>query len=137
MEIVYLVGVIGLAGLIAGIEDEEDPVLGRIYASIVYQTDRTKTELLAYTPPGWISEGKKLMSSPIPSISRGETALKMLQHVVSLDVFEPEEAFFKGGRYYGERKISIWTKSMTPILGQWDRIYYIQNNAKYYKLFNF
>ena len=135
-EMAYLAGVLALGALLANIDlEDDDPVMGRLMASLVYQVDRTKTELRTYTPVGWFNDGKKLMASPIPAMSRLETAFKLLRHVYTLDAFNEEEKYYKGGRYYGESKTRIWLRSLLPGFAQFDRIAFIQNNARYYKLY--
>ena len=141
VEAAYLAGVSALAMLLANmdLDDEDDGYFeSRLKASLIYQVDRTITELKTYTPwYGWFNEGKKLLASPIPGLSRLETAWKLLGHTFyTMPFADQEELYFKGGRYYGESKFRIWSRSLLPGFAQFDKWQFIQNNARYYKLYD-
>jgi len=134
MEMTYLVASSILAGLAFGLADDDED--SRVLGAMLHMTDRVHTELSTYLPWGIFNEGKKLMASPIASMSLYESSFKLLSHVVTMKAFDHEEAFFRGGMYYGERKATMWVKQMIPILGQIERIKHINQSAQYYKLYS-
>jgi len=119
-------------------EDDEKEDKTKLLALIVYQADRLKTELIAYTPVwGWWAEGKKLWTHPLPAYRNPTVLLKIMWQTVNLPFMDEKDTRFKGGQYYGENKLRVWINQMIPFANHLQRWDHLEKSARYYKLWNF
>jgi len=135
-EVGYMITVAMLTGIARKMgEDDED---NKSIATLAYMLDRSRTELLTYTPIwGWFNEGKKLMNSPVASFRQIETMSKLLLHVGLYPFIDEEDRYYKGGMYYGQSKAGVWFKSMLPGVAIYQRWQFIERQAAYFKLYGF
>ena len=135
-EVGYMFTITLLAGLAKGLADDDED--NKSVATLAYMLDRSRTELLTYTPVwGWFNEGKKLMNSPVASFRQIETLSKLALHVGLYPFIDEEDRYYKGGMYYGQSKAGVWFKSMLPGVAIWQRWNFIERQAAYYKLYGF
>ena len=135
-EVGYMFTITLLAGLAKGVADDDED--SKSVATLAYMLDRSRTELLTYTPVwGWFNEGKKLMNSPVASFRQIETLSKLALHLGLYPFIDEEDRYYKGGMYYGQSKAGVWFKSMLPGVAIWQRWNFIERQAAYYKLYGF
>lgn len=135
-EVGYMFTITLLAGLAKGLADDDED--SKSVATLAYMLDRSRTELLTYTPIyGWFNEGKKLMNSPVASFRQIETISKLALHIGLYPFIDEEDRYYKGGMYYGQSKAGVWFKSMLPGVAIWQRWNFIERQAAYYKLYGF
>ena len=135
-EVGYMLAITLLAGLAKGLADDDED--SKSVATLAYMLDRSRTELLTYTPIyGWFNEGKKLMNSPVASFRQIETISKILLHLGMYPFISEEDRYYKGGMYYGQSKLKVWMRGMIPGVAIWQRWNFIERQAAYYKLYGF
>ena len=138
-EFAFMIATIAaVMALTSKFEDDEKEDKTKLLALIVYQADRLKTELIAYTPVwGWWAEGKKLWTHPLPAYRNPTVLLKIMWQTVNLPFMDEKDTKFKGGQYYGEDKLRVWINQMIPFANHLQRWDHLEKSARYYKLWNF
>jgi len=122
--------------------DDDDPPAALMLT--IYQLDRLATELTTYVPlaiapgfvgGGWLNESKKLLKAPTATFSTMEALIKTGKHLISYPFATEEEATYQSGVYAGESKLQVNAEKLVPIWNQLERLAYLPQNYKYYKLF--
>lgn len=139
IEFVYLLGTIALFNMLLGLKDDDDEEEGLLYNALIYQLDRTKTELLTYSPLyGWFNESQKILRSPTATWKTYEDTYK-LAHAVFMypyrEIYNPEANYYQNGIYRGKNRVQVLSYRLIPGLTQWQRIQYLEKMNRYYKLF--
>ncbi len=111
-----------LASLIEVDSDEEDEffLLNDAYykAKLLYHTERLNQELVAYTPWGMYDTALRIGQDPAAASRQLKTMFKFMQQAVYGLAPGVELERFKGGRNYGDLKISTYALQLLPLLKQ-------------------
>lgn len=110
----------------------ENSTLGNL---LIYEADSLATQVMMYTPPFIITEGKKLYSSPIAAQTMPSDVLKAMniiaEGLISGDDYNWD---YSSGRYAGENKLYVLTTRQIPIYRAYSNISGLDKSNSYYKL---
>lgn len=110
----------------------ENSTLGNL---LIYEADSLATQVMMYTPPFVITEGKKLYSSPIAAQTMPSDVLKAMniiaEGLISGDDYNWD---YSSGRYAGENKLYVLTTRQIPIYRAYSNITGLDKSNSYYKL---
>lgn len=110
----------------------ENSTLGNL---LIYEADSLATQVMMYTPPFVITEGKKLYSSPIAAQTMPSDVLKAMniiaEGLISGDDYNWD---YSSGRYAGENKLYVLTTRQIPIYRAYSNISGLNKSNSYYKL---
>lgn len=110
----------------------ENSTLGNL---LIYEADSLATQVMMYTPPFVITEGKKLYSSPIAAQTMPSDVLKAMniiaEGLISGDDYNWD---YSSGRYAGENKLYVLTTRQIPIYRAYSNIAGLDKSNSYYKL---
>lgn len=110
----------------------ENSTLGNL---LIYEADSLATQVMMYTPPFVITEGKKLYSSPIAAQTMPSDVLKAMniiaEGLISGDDYNWD---YSSGRYAGENKLYVLTTRQIPIYRAYSNISGLDKSNSYYKL---
>lgn len=102
---------------------------------LIYEADSLATQVMMYTPPFVITEGKKLYSSPIAAQTMISDVLKAMdiiaEGLISGDDYNWD---YSSGRYAGENKLYVLTTRQIPIYRAYSNIAGLDKSNSYYKL---
>lgn len=112
----------------------ENSTLGNL---LIYEADSLATQVMMYTPPFNITEGKKLYSSPIAAQTMPSDILKAMniiaEGLISGDDYNWD---YSSGRYAGENKLYVLTTRQIPVYRAYSNIIGLDKSNSYYKLGN-
>lgn len=110
----------------------ENSTLGNL---LIYEADSLATQVMMYTPPFIITEGKKLYSSPIAAQTMPSDILKAMniiaEGLISGDDYNWD---YSSGRYADENKLYVLTTRQIPIYRAYSNITGLDKSNSYYKL---
>lgn len=110
----------------------ENSTLGNL---LIYEADSLATQVMMYTPPFVITEGKKLYSSPIAAQTMPSDVLKAMniiaEGLISGDDYNWD---YSSGRYAKENKLYVLTTRQIPIYRAYSNIAGLDKSNSYYKL---
>ena len=110
----------------------ENSTLGNL---LIYEADSLATQVMMYTPPFIVTEGKKLYSSPIAAQTMPSDVLKAMniiaEGLISGDDYNWD---YSSGRYAGENKLFVLGTRQIPIYRAYSNIAGLDKSNSYYKL---
>lgn len=110
----------------------ENSTLGNL---LIYEADSLATQVMMYTPPFVITEGKKLYSSPIAAQTMPSDILKAMNIIAEgLIAGDDYNWDYSSGRYVGENKLYVLTTRQIPIYRAYSNIAGLDKSNSYYKL---
>lgn len=110
----------------------ENSTLGNL---LIYEADSLATQVMMYTPPFVITEGKKLYSSPIAAQTMPSDILKAMNIIAEgLIAGDDYNWDYSSGRYAGENKLYVLTTRQIPIYRAYSNITGLDKSNSYYKL---
>ena len=110
----------------------ENSTLGNL---LIYEADSLATQIMMYTPPFVITEGKKLYSSPIAAQTMPSDILKAMNIIAEgLIAGDDYNWDYSSGRYAGENKLYVLTTRQIPIYRAYSNIAGLNKSNSYYKL---
>lgn len=110
----------------------ENSTLGNL---LIYEADSLATQVMMYTPPFIITEGKKLYSSPIAAQTMPSDVLKAMNIIAEgLIAGDDYNWDYSSGRYAGENKLYVLTTRQIPIYRAYSNIAGLNKSNSYYKL---
>lgn len=110
----------------------ENSTLGNL---LIYEADSLATQVMMYTPPFIITEGKKLYSSPIAAQTMPSDILKAMNIIAEgLIAGDDYNWDYSSGRYAGENKLYVLTTRQIPIYRAYSNIAGLDKSNSYYKL---
>ena len=115
-------------------DDKElkNSILGNL---LIYEADSLATQVMMYTPPFIITEGKKLYSSPIAAQTMPSDVLKAMNIIAEgLIAGDDYNWDYSSGRYAGENKLYVLTTRQIPIYRAYSNIVGLDKSNSYYKL---
>ena len=102
---------------------------------LIYEADSLATQVMMYTPPFVITEGKKLYSSPIAAQTMPSDILKAMNIIAEgLIAGDDYNWDYSSGRYAGENKLFVLTSRQIPIYRAYSNIAGLDKSNSYYKL---
>lgn len=110
----------------------ENSTLGNL---LIYEADSLATQVMMYTPPFVITEGKKLYSSPIAAQTMPRDVLKAMNIIAEgLIAGDDYNWDYSSGRYAKENKLYVLTTRQIPIYRAYSNIAGLDKSNSYYKL---
>lgn len=110
----------------------ENSTLGNL---LIYEADSLATQVMMYTPPFVITEGKKLYSSPIAAQTIPSDVLKAMNIIAEgLIAGDDYNWDYSSGRYAKENKLYVLTTRQIPIYRAYSNIAGLDKSNSYYKL---
>lgn len=110
----------------------ENSTLGNL---LIYEADSLATQVMMYTPPFVITEGKKLYSSPIAAQTMPSDVLKAMNIIAEgLIAGDDYNWNYSSGRYAKENKLYVLTTRQIPIYRAYSNIAGLDKSNSYYKL---
>lgn len=110
----------------------ENSTLGNL---LIYEADSLATQVMMYTPPFVITEGKKLYSSPIAAQTMLSDVLKAMNIIAEgLIAGDDYNWDYSSGRYAKENKLYVLTTRQIPIYRAYSNITGLNKSNSYYKL---
>lgn len=110
----------------------ENSTLGNL---LIYEADSLATQVMMYTPPFVITEGKKLYSSPIAAQTMPSDILKAMNIIAEgLIAGDDYNWDYSSGRYAKENKLYVLTTRQIPIYRAYSNIAGLDKSNSYYKL---
>jgi hypothetical protein len=110
----------------------ENSTLGNL---LIYEADSLATQVMMYTPPFVITEGKKLYSSPIAAQTMPSDILKAMNIIAEgLIAGDDYNWDYSSGRYAKENKLYVLTTRQIPIYRGYSNIVGLDKSNSYYKL---
>ena len=110
----------------------ENSTLGNL---LIYEADSLATQVMMYTPPFVITEGKKLYSSPIAAQTMPSDVLKAMNIIAEgLIAGDDYNWDYSSGRYARENKLYVLTTRQIPIYRAYSNIVGLDKSNSYYKL---
>ena len=110
----------------------ENSTLGNL---LIYEADSLATQVMMYTPPFVITEGKKLYSSPIAAQTMPSDVLKAMNIIAEgLIAGDDYNWDYSSGRYAKENKLYVLTTRQIPIYRAYSNIAGLNKSNRYYKL---
>lgn len=110
----------------------ENSTLGNL---LIYEADSLATQVMMYTPPFVITEGKKLYSSPIAAQTMPSDILKAMNIIAEgLIAGDDYNWDYTSGRYAKENKLYVLTTRQIPIYRAYSNIAGLDKSNSYYKL---
>lgn len=110
----------------------ENSTLGNL---LIYEADSLATQVMMYTPPFVITEGKKLYSSPIAAQTMPSDILKAMNIIAEgLIAGDDYNWDYSSGRYARENKLYVLTTRQIPIYRAYSNIAGLDKSNSYYKL---
>lgn len=110
----------------------ENSTLGNL---LIYEADSLATQVMMYTPPFVITEGKKLYSSPIAAQTMPSDILKAMNIIAEgLIAGDDYNWDYSSGRYAKENKLYVLTTRQIPIYRAYSNIAGLNKSNSYYKL---
>ena len=110
----------------------ENSTLGNL---LIYEADSLATQVMMYTPPFVITEGKKLYSSPIAAQTMPSDILKAMNIIAEgLIAGDDYNWDYSSGRYAGENKLYVLTTRQIPVYRAYTNIAGLDKSNSYYKL---
>lgn len=110
----------------------ENSTLGNL---LIYEADSLATQVMMYTPPFVITEGKKLYSSPIAAQTMPSDILKAMNIIAEgLIAGDDYNWNYSSGRYAKENKLYVLTTRQIPIYRAYSNIAGLDKSNSYYKL---
>lgn len=104
---------------------------------LIYEADSLATQVMMYTPPFAITEGKKLYSSPIAAQTMPSDILKAMNIIAEgLIAGDDYNWDYSSGRYAKENKLYVLTTRQIPIYRAYSNIAGLDKSNSYYKLGN-
>lgn len=104
---------------------------------LIYEADSLATQVMMYTPPFVITEGKKLYSSPIAAQTMPSDVLKAMNIIAEgLIAGDDYNWDYSSGRYAKENKLYVLTTRQIPIYRAYSNIAGLDKSNSYYKLGN-
>lgn len=102
---------------------------------LIYEADSLATQVMMYTPPFVITEGKKLYSSPIAAQTMPSDVLKAMNIIAEgLIAGDDYDWDYSSGRYAKENKLYVLTTRQIPIYRAYSNIAGLDKSNSYYKL---
>lgn len=102
---------------------------------LIYEADSLATQVMMYTPPFVITEGKKLYSSPIAAQTMPSDVLKAMNIIAEgLIAGDDYNWDYSSGRYAKENKLYVLTTRQIPIYRAYSNIAGLNKSNSYYKL---
>lgn len=133
-----LAGVLGAMMTVAALwyiaDDDEDIEDNLFFNLALYEADRLASEAFMYNPIGMMSEGKKLMSTPIAAqsvISDIASSSKAIVEFMFDDEYDP---YYHSGRFAGEPKLLVYIQRRIPMWNGVRSLIDTPDNNHYYKL---
>lgn len=127
---------IALASLLLamrGLKDDDDEP-NWFYSTAVYLTEAILSESVSFLPVyGWFGQFKQMLTNPVAAFSQTEKLLTLAGSVMMYPMRSPEERIYRGGKYYGHDKVAVQFGQVLPIWNQVQRLFYMNENDKYYK----
>ena len=117
--------------LVAAGDDDDDSIS---YNMGLYELDRLGSETFYYTPIGMMTEGKKLMSTPIAAQSIVQDGFKTMAEIASLIVSGEDNGFYQSGRFAGQSKYRVFLERRLPGWAGIKAILDTPKNNHYFKL---
>lgn len=110
----------------------ENSTLGNL---LIYEADSLATQVMMYTPPFVITEGKKLYSSPIAAQTMPSDILKAM-NIIAEGLIDGDDYNwdYSSGRYAKENKLYVLTTRQIPIYRAYSNIAGLDKSNSYYKL---
>ena len=110
----------------------ENSTLGNL---LIYEADSLATQVMMYTPPFVITEGKKLYSSPIAAQTMPSDVLKAMNIIAEgLIAGDDYNWDYSSGRYAKENKLYVLTTRQIPIYRAYSNIAGLNKSNSYYRL---
>lgn len=110
----------------------ENSTLGNL---LIYEADSLATQVMMYTPPFVITEGKKLYSSPIAAQTMPSDVLKAMNIIAEgLIAGDDYNWDYSSGRYAKENKLYVLITRQIPIYRAYSNIAGLDKSNSYYKL---
>lgn len=110
----------------------ENSTLGNL---LIYEADSLATQVMMYTPPFVITEGKKLYSSPIAAQTMPSDVLKAINIIAEgLIAGDDYNWNYSSGRYAKENKLYVLITRQIPIYRAYSNIAGLDKSNSYYKL---
>lgn len=110
----------------------ENSTLGNL---LIYEADSLATQVMMYTPPFAITEGKKLYSSPIAAQTMPSDILKAMNIIAEgLIAGDDYNWDYSSGRYAKENKLYVLTTRQIPVYRAYSNIAGLNKSNSYYKL---
>lgn len=110
----------------------ENSTLGNL---LIYEADSLATQVMMYTPPFVITEGKKLYSSPIAAQTMPSDVLKAMNIIAEgLIAGDDYNWDYSSGRYAKENKLYVLTTRQIPVYRAYSNIAGLDKSNSYYKL---
>lgn len=104
---------------------------------LIYESDSLATQVMMYTPPFAITEGKKLYSSPIAAQTMPSDVLKAMNIIAEgLIAGDDYNWDYSSGRYAKENKLYVLTTRQIPVYRAYSNIAGLDKSNSYYKLGN-
>uniref|UniRef100_A0AAU8MHA6 HTH cro/C1-type domain-containing protein n=1 Tax=Geladintestivirus 4 TaxID=3233136 RepID=A0AAU8MHA6_9CAUD len=110
----------------------ENSTLGNL---LIYEADSLATQVMMYTPPFIVTEGKKLYSSPIAAQTMPSDVLKAMNIIAEgLIAGDDYDWNYTSGRYSGENKLFVLGTRQIPVYRAYSNIVGLDKSNSYYKL---
>jgi len=136
LEMTYLFGAIIMLQMLRKLGDDDDELKeSKMFNALLYQMDRTVTELNTYSPHGWFNETAKLTKSPTATWKTLTDAYKLGWYALQFPFQEDDERRYQNGIYNDKYKVAVIGSRMLPGLSVYQRLLYLEKSNNYYKLF--
>ena len=132
-DLIGTVGAIGMTAALWAIADDDNPD-GFWFNFFLYESDRLSSEAFMYNPYGMISEGKKLMSTPVAAGSVINDAMNLLTGVAQWMFDDEFNPYYETGRWAGHSKLGVYLQRRIPIWNGIKNVIEITENNHAYKL---
>jgi hypothetical protein len=145
-EISVFFAISALSALALGAWDDEDEMSMAQYWTL-HQLDRLMLELGTYRlnplafkkdgmyfTGGLMNEYSKIVRSPLAVMTTFDDTMKLISATTGY-VLNPDSDTFKSGVYHGDSKIKVRAIKMIPVVNQFYKFYYLEDNYRYFKLY--
>ncbi len=114
--------------------DDDDLKENNTLATVLYLSDRFRSESIMYTPYGMYVEGKTLWSSPIAMTNSIEDVTKIAFTTMAILFDEDYNPYYTTGQYKGQHKVFVAAMRNVPVYRVYNRMTHMNKNNKYYRL---
>ena len=129
---VSILAAVALMILLTAAGDDDDDTIP--YNLALYELDRLSSELWYYTPMGFMSEGKKLASTPLSAQTIVQDGFKTMAELASLILSGEDNGFYQTGRFAGQSKYRVFLERRLPGWYGIKSILDIPTNNHYFKM---
>ena len=132
-----VIGVIAALTTVAalwGIHGDDDDEDSLAFNFMLYEADRLASEAFMYNPVGFMSEAKKLMSSPVAAKSIIDDGFKTATQLINFIFDDEYDPYYHSGRFAGQPKLLVYIQRRIPAYSGIYNMFGLNVSNHYYKL---